>query len=76
MITVTIKASIQYKRPTDYSKISWGGYLSSDQVAVRTKAKDAVRQSIHHLQSLMDTESVLEESLIVADKAYEALEVL
>lgn len=76
MSVVSITASIQYKKPTDYAPFSWGGYSCSSQAAIRDKAKDAVRQSIHHLRSLLDSEAEFEESSLVAIKAYEALEIL
>lgn len=42
----------------------------------RTQLKETVKQSIHHLRSLLDSEAEFEESFVVANKAYEALEKL
>lgn len=42
----------------------------------RTLFKETIKHSIHHLRSLLDSEAEFEESSLVAEKAYEALEKL
>lgn len=62
----------------NYASYGMASYIKifDKQIEERIKAKETVRQSIHHLQSLLDLEKDFEESSLVVEKAHEALEKL